>query len=415
MIEVISKILLAISFAFAFLYSYHLVFQLVAIFIKPKEIKEADKNNKIAVLIAARNESIVIHHLIESLKYQTYDQKAFDVYVIADNCTDNTAQIATQSGANVYERFNKRKVGKGYALEYLLDKIFDEKGKDAYDAYVVIDADNLLDKNYLFEMNKVFASGYDIITSFRNSKNFDDNWISAAYSLNFIRESSFSNHSRMILGTPAFVSGTGFMFSKEVILDSQGWQYFLLTEDIEFTASQILKNRRMAYAKDAILYDEQPTSMKESYHQRLRWAKGFIQVFQNYGLKLFKGIFTSKNKFGSFDMFVTLLPVLIAGVILPIFGTLNVLKYHENIIPFISHHFLKMLLAYLSGVYIALVVTIRSWDRIMATSFNKIRYCFTYPIFIMTYIPISIIALFKDVTWKPIKHTKAKSILEYKR
>src|SRR5699024_7450955 len=103
------------------------------------------------------------------------------------------------------------------------------------------------------------------------------------------------------------------------------------------------------------------------------------------------------------------------GVVLPVFGSLNILKYYENILPFISHHFLKMLVAYLSGVYVALVVTIRSWERIRATSLNKIRYCFTYPIFIMTYIPISIISLFKDVTWKPIKHTKAKSIVEYKR
>ncbi|HZJ87084.1 MAG TPA: hypothetical protein VFC75_02570, partial [Erysipelothrix sp.] len=104
--------------------------------------------------------------------------------------------------------------------------------------------------------------------------------------------------------------------------------------------------------------------------------------------------------------------VFIAGFIIPFVSVVNIIRYYENILPFISHHFIKMILAYLGGVYVAFVVTIRSWDKIRASNFNKIKYCFTYPLFLLTYIPISIMAMFKDVTWVPIKHTQSKSIEE---
>lgn len=117
------------------------------------------------------------------------------VFVMADNCTDATADIARREGAVVYTRFNREKVGKGYALEQLLLHIEEDYPK-VYDGFFVFDADNVLDCRFVEEMNRTFSDGYEVVTSYRNSKNYGDNWISAGYALWFIRESRYLNNSR---------------------------------------------------------------------------------------------------------------------------------------------------------------------------------------------------------------------------
>ena len=124
---------------------------------KNKEL-HASINHKYAVVIAARNESAVIGQLINSIKRQNYPTQLVDIYVVADNCTDNTAEVAKNAGAIVYERFNRQRVGKGYALDYAFKNILNSS--DIYEGYFVFDADNLLDENYISEMNKTFDNGY---------------------------------------------------------------------------------------------------------------------------------------------------------------------------------------------------------------------------------------------------------------
>lgn len=165
------------------------------------------------MLICARNEESVLGNLIESIKTGDYPQNLVDVYVMADNCTDSTARVAENRGAIVYTRENKTLVGKGYALEALLNKIAGDAGVDKYDGYFVFDADNLVRHDYITRMNEKFCQGYDVITSLRNSKNYGDNWLTAGCGLRFLRECKFLNLPRDILGTPCPVGGTGFLFS----------------------------------------------------------------------------------------------------------------------------------------------------------------------------------------------------------
>ena len=226
---------------FTLFYSYQLVYVFVSLLGKKKELS-AKLNHKYAILIAARNERTVIAQLIESIRLQKYPPELYDIYVIADNCTDDTASIASLSGACVFERFDPSLVGKGYALNFGFKKLVEKGVFESYDGFFVFDADNLLDENYIAEMNKVFDSGYRIVTSYRNSKNYDTNWISAGSSLWFLREAKYINGARMRLGVSSAVSGTGFLVSREIIEKSHGWRYYLLTEDIEFSIDSVIKN-----------------------------------------------------------------------------------------------------------------------------------------------------------------------------
>ena len=177
--ETLKTINFIIAVIFFVCYTYQFLYIPVPWLRKEKPHGPA-KANRYAVLICARNEQRVIGDLIASLRGQTYDQSLLSIFVLADNCTDDTSDIARSAGATVYERFNNVQVGKGYALQTLLGHL-EQDYPAGFDGYIVFDADNILDPGYIAAMNRTFSQGYDIVTSYRNSKNFGDNWISAGY------------------------------------------------------------------------------------------------------------------------------------------------------------------------------------------------------------------------------------------
>ena len=258
-----------ISALFFICYTYQFLYIPLVLAKKPKPLTAPDRPHRYAVLIAARNEENVISGLLDSLRAQTYDMSLVTVFVAADNCTDRTAAIARAHGAVVYERFNQLNVGKGYALDFLLQNIGADY-PEGFDGYFVFDADNLLAPDYIERMNEMFSNGHQIVTSYRNSKNFGGNWISAGYALWFLRESRYLNGARNRLGSSAAVGGTGFLFSQRVLDESHGWRFYLLTEDIEFSVYHILRGEKIAICEDAVLYDEQPTGFRQSVRQLLR-------------------------------------------------------------------------------------------------------------------------------------------------
>lgn len=158
-------------------------------------------------------------------------------------------------------------------------------------------------------MNKTFSEGNDVITSYRNSKNYGDNWISAGYALWFLRESRYLNNARDLIGTSCMVSGTGFLFSRKIAENINDWPFHTLTEDIEFSADLIVNGYRIAFCPAAEFYDEQPTGFAQSWRQRLRWSKGYLQIFKKYGKRMIKGCM--KGNFSCFDMTMSIMPAFI--------------------------------------------------------------------------------------------------------
>ncbi len=409
--KVILYLNFAISVIFTLCYFYQIVYVFVGLFGKSLRFT-AKKNHRFAVMISARNESGVIAHLIDSLHKQNYPKELLDIFVVADNCTDNTAEVAKEAGAIVYERFNQEQVGKGFALNWLLNKIWTEHADKQYEGYFVFDADNVVLPSFVSSMNAVFDQGYRLVTSYRNSKNFGDNWISAGYSIWFLREAKFLNNARMQLGTSCAVSGTGFLVSDEIFRRNGGWVHYLLTEDIEFTTDSIIKGEKVGYCADAVLFDEQPDNFKTSYTQRLRWSKGFYQVFYHYGAKLLKGAL--KGNFSCFDMLMTISPAMLLTLFSAVLNAIAI-----PVCLFIdAQDTLRLLVALVNtllsfyALFFALggITTITEWKQIHCRGYKKILYIFTFPLFMFTYIPISIIALFKKVKWDPIKHKVSSNI-----
>ncbi|WP_240758290.1 glycosyltransferase family 2 protein [Lysinibacillus sp. SGAir0095] len=376
-----------------------------------------DRLNKYAVIIAARNEELVIGELIKSIRKQNYSQDYIDIFVIADNCTDQTAKVAREAGAIVRERFNKNKIGKGYALDFMFQIINSEFASKKYNGYFIFDADNLLDENYIMEMNRTFNQGYRVVTSYRNSKNFDQNWITSGYAIWFLHEAEYLNLPRMKLNASCAISGTGFLVHSDLIKKNGGWIYHLLTEDIEFSISQILEGVKIGYCPNAIFYDEQPITFRQSWHQRLRWAKGFYQVLTRYGKDLMRSMFRRKqNSFSCFDMTMTVMPAIILTNISILINGLFFLAVAMGIFEGESIKDTAILMLRSFGLYylvmlcMAIMTVMTEWKRIHCAGWKKVAYSFTFPFFMLTYIPISIVALFKEVEWKQIPHTVVKSI-----
>ena len=363
-------------------------------------------DKRYAVLISARNEEGVIGNLIDSIRAQTYPSALVDIWLVADNCTDDTASVVRAKGCNVVERFNTEQIGKGYALTYLLDHMIDTGVAENYDAYFVFDADNLLDEHYIEEMNKAFHAGFRILTSYRNSVNLSDNWVSSGSALWFIRESRFLNNSRMVFGSSCHVGGTGFMFSREVMQRNKGWKFHLLTEDLEFTMDSVLHGDRIGYCGTAILYDEQPVDFAQSWRQRLRWSKGFLQVFRYYGPALIQRAVRERD-FSAVDFTLLVCPFtvlsvarLLLGCLFAAFGFVTWTSQLSSLVSWVTGG----MLGALGMMAIAALTILAERDHIGASNKELVAYVLSFPIYMFSYVPISFQAVFSKAEWKPIAH-----------
>ena len=396
-----------------FFLCYFYQFLYIPIAMKRKKAEPAPSRCcRYAVLICARNEAAVIGDLLDSIQDQTYPGALIQPFVMADNCTDDTAAIARAHGAVVYTRHNHRLVGKGYALQALLEHM-EADDPMGFDGYFVFDADNILSPDYIERMHETFTQGYEIVTSYRNSKNYADNWISAGYALWFLRESQYLNRARMNLGVSCAVSGTGFLFSRAILEEMGPWPFHLLTEDIEFTVHHVIQGKRVGYCEKAVLYDEQPTDFRQSWRQRTRWTKGYLQVFGKYGRGLIRGIL--RGSFSCFDMSMNIMPAFVlsaAGLLVE--SVILVLSLLHGgplaAIPSLLRIFGSM---YATLFLLGALTTATEWRQIRATTAQKLKAALTFPLFMFTYLPIAICAAFAKAEWKPIEHkVTAKMIRE---
>lgn len=395
---------------FTLAYFYQLVY-IIRVLLKGNVVlPRAKKNHSYAFVIAAHNEDAVIGNLVRSILTQDYEG-TIDCFVVADACTDNTADEARKAGAITWERNDLVRKGKSWVLDYAFNRILHEY-QDKYEAFFVMDADNIIAPNYVQIMNQAFDAGFLVCTSYRNSKNFDSSWISSAYALWFLREAKFLNNARMMLGTSCAISGSGWMVSESIIKGMQGWNFHTLTEDIQFSTFCCTHGIQIGYAP-AEFFDEQPVTFKASWTQRMRWTKGFYQVFFSYNKNFLRGVFKD-HSFASYDMLMTVAP----GMILTLLSAFVNATY--LIVGSLSHGFIATdgelamcvgsLIMTFASMYVvffllAIITTISERKHIHSKQkWRIVTNLFTFPIFMMSYIPITVAALFKKVEWVPTKH-----------
>ena len=360
-----------------------------------------NKKHKFMMILPAHNEASVIGALVESLQALDYPKELYDIYVIADNCTDNTAQIAKNLGAIVYERFDEKKKTKGFAMQWFLNQKIKENAD--YDAFCVFDADNVVDKNFLNAMNKKLCQGEEIVQGYRDIKNPADSWISAGYALFYWMMNRFYHLARYNLGLSPLINGTGFMVDFNLIKPT-GWDTITLTEDIEFSLKNIAKGRKLGWATDAIVYDEQPTEFKQSWSQRSRWTVGHLQCMKYYTKDLAEGVLEYRTLM-NFDGFLYLMgiPMMIVTFLLLAINTVIFLADGMsagalifNYIKYIVATFIVPVLTAVFVMFIEKKPIKKMWKGILL-----------YPVFMASWILINIKCIIKPNTqWEKIEHKR---------
>jgi len=370
--------------------------------------KKHSPKNRFAIIIPARNEEFVIKHLLDSIKNQDYPNELYETFVIPNNCTDNTKEVAIQSGAKVLN-CKKTIKNKGDVLRVAFQKL--RKNKNI-DAYIIFDADNIVHHEFLQKMNDVLCEGYEVAQGNRDSKNPHDNWISSSFSIYFWIQNFFYNRSRMFMKGSATISGTGFMVKKSVI-DEDGFDTSSLTEDLEFTIQCALNGRDIAYVEDAITFDEQTSNFWHSIHQRSRWTSGSYQCLKKCGVDLVKQLFL-KRKIVFFDLLIRFIAPFVQILTLPL-SILGIYKTMQLI------NFDTLGASVLIALGSTLMSTIPTWlINIFISAYYKqlkpskiMHGIILFPIFMLTWLPINIKCIFaEESTWKEIKHSRNIDIQE---
>lgn len=419
------------------MYTYMTVYVVIGLF-ATKKFPTAKNRHRYGIVIAARNEENVIGQLLESIQAQDYPAELVTAFVVADNCTDATARIAREHGAVCYERFDQLHRTKGYAMQFLFEQIFRDYGKDAFEGFIMLDADNLLKRDYISRMNDAFDAGEKIITSYRNTKNLEKSCIAASYAFHWMRTCRCENRAKSLLHTACRVQGTGFLFDKELVRN--GWNHTNLTEDRSFCADAVAKGYRISYQDAAQFYDEQPESLGVAFRQRKRWAKGHLQAFAAFGPALFKGVlhslFLSKRNtphrdvhtartsnllhrlhdaFTCYDMFAITLPKSLINVCIKLLealacaGLVLIAGRPANILTLLLWGFaVSFIKGCLGNILTAAYLLVMEHNRLpqMSTA-RMLAYCITFPIFDIIGKITYCMAAVSRVEWKPIPHTAA--------
>lgn len=267
-----------------------------------KDYADHDPESRFLVLVPAHNEEKVIGDIIDNLQHMDYPRELYDFFIIADNCTDRTAEVARSLGANVIVTTKEgphAPTGKPIALKKALQQLGDYQNR--YDLMMIFDADNLMDTNMFTEVNSQFLDKGrpDFIQCYLGAKN-KKGVVAWFYYTSYTVTNRFFQLAKHRLGLNCSIGGTGFAMSTEYLYQRGGWTTMSLTEDFEIQVEATLDGRRILWNHNVRVYDEKPTRFKASTRQKVRWGQGhWFVALRNTG-RVFKSLFTGKIGLGEF-------------------------------------------------------------------------------------------------------------------
>ncbi len=362
---------------------------------------------RFAVLVAAHNEENVIGQLIDNFNIMHYPKELYDVYVIADNCTDKTAEIARNAGANVLERFDPANKGKGFAMEWGFANLFSQSIQ--YDAVAVFDADNLVDPEFLQVMNHHLMKGELLIQGYLDAKNPTDTWVAGTFAICFWVVDHIWNLAKYHIGLSSCLGGTGMVISTE-LLKRHGWGATCLTEDLEFTMKCLLEHIPTSWAHEAIVYDEKPLTFMQSWNQRKRWAQGHFDVASRFISPLFMEGLRSRDVRLLDGILHLLQPHFL--ILSTTYVLLSMIHQH---VPFYTNILYTILpgevwAVVAVGQYIFPLIVLTKIHAPLKSWF----YMLLYPVFIYSWVPVTFIGYLHrhDKNWSHTPHSRSLSYNE---
>lgn len=273
---VVTVLLAPIAVGVATMGAYLIVLSAAALVARPTRPSAGPGRRRFAVLVPGHNEAAVIDRVLRSIHAQSYSRENVDVFVVADNCTDTTAEIARRGGAIVHERLDPMLRAKGHALRWLLERV---RAHRQYDAYVVLDADSVISPGFLERMDAWLETGSKAIQAHYRVLNPFVSSVSA------LREAAFASlHylrplGRAALGLSCGLKGNGMCFDAKT-LDQHGWSSVGLAEDVELHLALVRAGVRVAFAPDATVWAEMPTTLRDAQSQNMRWEAGRLSVLR---------------------------------------------------------------------------------------------------------------------------------------
>lgn len=398
-----------LSLLFGILLFYRTIYAILGVFGKSRRYGKKNMDKRYAFVLSARNEEKVIGNLIDSIKKQTYPAELIDIYVVADNCDDSTAEVARGLGCHVYERNDLEHARKGFALNFLFNELKKTISIEDYYGYCFMDSDNILAPDYLEKMNDALQDGYGVMSGYRNVKNISENWIAAVSGVNMYRVIIFGQRPRSIINSAEQICGTGFIMRGYLLKD--GWPSTGLTEDAETMTRLVGEGVPMGYCEAAEFYDEQPATVKIAIRQRLRWQKGGILNWWEHGWDLFVS-FLKKPTWSKYDLYWEIFPYGLATFFVSFLQQIMSLIYFFTVsfntgytpYDFFIYPLNTVIYMYLGGFLTGIIILIKEWRKIHLNFFQAVFYLFLWPLYDMLSLPISVICLFMKVGWKPIPH-----------
>ncbi len=404
-VEILQITLIVVTNIFWF---YQFVIAIAALVKVKEKPLQVEKNHRFMIVIPAHNEEAVVGNLVDSVLKIDYPKELFDVYVISDNSTDNTTKVAREHGANVYERNDPTKKTKGYALDWFLTQIVPTFEKD-YDAMIVFDADNVVDSEFLYYMNRSLSQGERVVQGYRDIKNPTDSWISGSYAIFYWMMHRFFHLARYNIGLSPLLNGTAFMVSMDLV-EEKGWDTITLTEDIEYSLLSVIDGEKLGWQTKAIVYDEQPTEFKQSWTQRERWTAGHLQCLREYTGDLAKATVKRKTM-TNFDallyilgvpMFLVAILLVIVNFVLYFLGQMGVTDLLINLFLY----FFTIIIMPLLGAIATVIIEKKSFRKLWKGVLG-------FPIFMLSWLVINVKSIFKpNLVWEKIEHSVSRSIEE---
>jgi hypothetical protein len=246
------------------------------------------RNLRLAVLVPAHDEEAGIAATLATLTGAAYPEEERRIIVIADNCGDRTASVAAAAGAEVWERSDPERRGKGFALAWALERLL--ALDDPFDGVVFVDADCTISPNLLTAIDARLRAGARALQVDYVAGNPQASSAAALRFAAFAVGDTVRFLGKERLGLSCGLVGTGMAFSRD-LLERNPWTATGLVEDGEFHMRLVLAGERVEFVPEAQVSQAVPTSLKASSSQQARWEMGKLQLIRRWsGRLVFAGL-----------------------------------------------------------------------------------------------------------------------------